>query len=495
MAVEQHIPFLTIFIPIMAAVVTAIVRQARIARWIMVGTLLVSIILSGVLIVYLLNSGTTSFVYNLGKLPAPWVNTLFAGMIEALLSFVFGIVLLLSILGGMKEAMIDLPPKKLYLYYLFLNLLYATLLALVYTNDIFTAYVFLEINTIAACAVIVINENGDTLRATIKYFIMAAVGSGLFVFTLAILYGITGHLAIDSLAVSIQGLYESGAYQLPLTVSLVLFFIALGIKSALFPFHNWLPDAHSSATPTSSAILSGLVLKGYIVLFMKVVYRVYGVEIVEALNVFPVIFATGVLSMMMGSVLALVQKDIKKMIAYSSVAQMGYIFAGIGLGTTLGFMGAIFHIIAHAVTKSCLFLTAGKAMHETGIRDVTQYHGIGRRLPVVMGVFAIAGLSMIGIPPSMGFSSKWNLAVSALHSDKVWMVVYLTISALLNMGYYMPIIIRSFFAEERKQLPKEISVDPDYTYIPMVILGSLVIIFGIYSNTLLDLIGRGLAVW
>ncbi len=193
-----------------------------------------------------------------------------------------------------------------------LNLLIASLLALVYTNDIFTAYVFIEINTVAACSIVLAKESGETIRATIKYFIMSALGSGLFLMGLAILYSLTGHLLMGNLYTSIQELALTGEYNIPLTVSFVLIIVSLGIKSALFPFYGWLPDAHSSATATSSAILSGLVLKGYIVLLLKIIYRVYGINIAKQLNILNILFILGFLSMIIGSIFALTQKDLKK---------------------------------------------------------------------------------------------------------------------------------------------------------------------------------------
>lgn len=495
MDLQQHIPFLSIFIPIILGLNTALVKNEKAARYIFLTSITTTIVLSGILIAYFITSGTDSFVYNLGSIPAPWTNTLSASLLEAILAFTFGTVLLLSVLGGLKEMHFDINPKKQYLFYLFLNILYATLLALVYTNDIFTAYVFIEINTIAACVLIVLKQNGQTLVATIKYFIMAAVGSGLFLFTIAMLYGITGHLAMDNIGESIALLYASGEYQVPLLMSLVLFFVSLAIKSALFPFHSWLPDAHSSATPTVSAVLSGLVLKGYIVIFIKVVYKMYGLEVVNGLNVFPIVFVVGILSMTVGSIYALLQKDVKKMIAFSSVAQMGYIYAGIGLGTSVGIVAAVFHIISHAVTKAALFLSAGRVIHDGDVRDVNKFAGVGKAMPYVMGVFAIGGLSLIGIPPSAGFSSKWNLGFASLDTNHYWMIFFLTVSTLLNIGYYLPVIVRSFFNPDTEGKFEGVKETLSKHNIPIILLGVAVILLGLFSGTIFDLLSQGLATW
>ena len=173
--------------------------------------------------------------------------------------------------GGKRDLFHDVLPGKLRLYFTMVNLLEASLLALVYTNDVFTGYVFIEISTIAACALVMAKDNGPNLIATIRYLFMSLVGSGLFLIGLTILNSITGYLLMPSLAEAVAELRLSESYTLPLTVAVGLLVAGLGVKSAMFPFHLWLPDAHGGATTASSAILSGLVLKGYIVLLLVMI--------------------------------------------------------------------------------------------------------------------------------------------------------------------------------------------------------------------------------
>lgn len=494
MPFQQHIPFLSIFISMIAGVIGAFVKKPKTSRLLTLTSITIVVVLSSVLIAYLLTSGTGSFVYNVGHFSSPWGNTLRSGMMEALLAFVFGIVMILSITGGLRGIDEDIKDSKKPLYYLMLNMLFASLLALIYTNDIFTAYVFIEINTLTACSIVVAKENGATIRAAIKYFIMSALGSGLYLLSVAMLYGLTGHLAMDGMHDSIQKLMATGNYSYTLTVALVLIFIAIAIKSALFPFHGWLPDAHGSSTATSSAILSGVVVKGYIVLFIKIVYRVFGIELVKELKVLPVVLALGLIAMIMGSLFAILQKDFKKMIAYSSVAQIGYIFTGIGLGTTAGLIAAVFHIITHSITKAALFLTAGSYVNKTHDYRLSKLKGAGALMPVTFGVFAIGGLSMIGIPPTIGFTSKWNFATAMMNSNYSWTIILLSISALLNSLYYLPVILNSFFSKETaeyKASGKKIEGSL-LELTPIIILGVLIVAIGIYSEPLVQLIRFGI---
>ena len=194
--------------------------------------------------------------------------------------------------------------------------------------------------------------------AATEYMIMSLIGSGLILIGISMLYGITGHLLMSNMKETVAELNANGQYTMPLTVVIVLMCVGLAIKSALFPFHSWLPDAYSYGTASSSAILSSLVSKSYIFLLLKIFYRVIGIDVIEMHHVGNLLFVLGVLGMILGSIRAMRQVDIRRMIAYSSVAQIGYIYMGIGIGTKTGMLAAIFHIISHAASKSMLFIAA-----------------------------------------------------------------------------------------------------------------------------------------
>ena len=211
----------------------------------------------------------------MGHYPAPWGNEIRAGVLEALMALCFSVVMIFSLLGGMKHIFHDVEEAKLNLYFIMMDLLMSSLLALIYTNDLFTAYVFIEINTISACAIVMIKNTGRTIVAATRYLIMSLLGSGLFLIGITLIYDLTGHLLMSNIKESMAALHASGAYILPITVTIGLISTGMAIKSALFPFHSWLPDAHGSAVTSSSAILSGLVLKGYIILLIKIFYRVF----------------------------------------------------------------------------------------------------------------------------------------------------------------------------------------------------------------------------
>lgn len=448
-----HIPLLSILITILASLIIPLFKDRKIARRLTIISFSLVTILSGLLILYISSLDQGYFTYQLGSYSAPWANELRTGNFEAILALALSFVILLSVLGGGKSIDTDIKEGKQKYYYLILNLLLASILALIYTNDIFTAYVFIEINAVAACAIVVAKESKDTIKATIKYFVMSAIGSGIYLFAISTLYGITGHLAMSNMNEAIANM--SLDYYIPLTSAMVLILVGLALKSALFPFHTWLPDAHASATSSASAILSAVVLKGYIILLIKILYRVYGLEMLQMLNILPIILGLGLVGMILGSVFALVQKDLKKMIAYSSVAQIGYIYLGIGLGTSYGIAAAAVHIIVHALTKSLLFLSAGNFLEISGSKEIDHLNGLAYIDPVSGISFIVGGLSMIGIPLFSGFISKLLFINAALDSRfMIIVLIGLAISTLLNAMYYIPVMLRLYNKKDMKKNPK-----------------------------------------
>lgn len=487
-----HFPLLTILITILSALIIPILRNRKSAFIVTLFSFSGVFFLSLIMIFYFNNSSIPYFTYQLGHVSAPWANELRSGIFESIMSATLSLVMLLSILGGYKNIQKDISSKKELYFYLILNLLLSSILALIYTNDIFTAYVFIEINAIAACAIVVAKNDKDTIKATIKYFVMSILGSGIFLFSISTLYSITGYLSMSYMKEAIS--LMDGSYLVPLTTSFVLMSVGLFVKSALFPFHTWLPDAHGSATSSASAILSAVVLKGYIILLIKVIYRLFGIEVIEAMGVFPIFLVLGLLGMILGSAMALIQKDLKKMIAYSSVAQIGYIYLGIGMGSTLGMATAGFHIIVHALTKSMLFISGGNLLEIGNTKKIEDLKGLGRVDKVSGIMFTLGGLSMIGIPILSGFISKFMFINAALDSKyMVIIVIALAISTLLNGMYYVPVIISLFGKKGENENLNLNFISSGVGKLSLICLGGLNIMLGIFFSPVFNSILEGIA--
>lgn len=439
----QNFPFFAIFLAMVSGITSPLWKKGRWAWRYSVCVAFVCAALFGSVLVYTVTQDM-SFTYMMGHFPAPWGNELKIGPLESLLCMAFALVMGFSLMGGHTDLEVDILPHKQDFFFVMSNLMLASLFALTCTNDLFTAYVFVEISTIAACALVLVKDTQYTLIATMRYLIMSLLGSGLILIGIILLYSVTGHLLLPNLLSQVGILVDTGEYTIPLTVVVGLMAMGLAIKSALFPFHLWLPLAHGSATTASSAILSSLVVKGYIVLLIKVFYQIYTIDTIRSLKITNVIFLFGILAMIVGSVNAIREKHIKRMLAYSSVAQIGYIYMGLGLGTDVGVVAAILHLLAHSFCKSMLFGCAGRLSGVMGHhKNLKNLKGAAYRDRLAGVTFTIGALSMVGIPLLAGFASKLLFASATLLNSRkmLFTLLVLAISTVLNALYYIPAVI------------------------------------------------------
>ena len=439
----QNVPFFSIMLCMVSGIVSAML-PGRAAKWVTAGLSAAVAALNLWLSLFLWND-PQSYVYWMGHFPAPWGNELRAGPMEAALAVVFSLIMLLSVLGGMRKLSEQISAKKLNIVCVMLDLVLAAMMSMLYTNDLFTGYVFIEIMTLAACALIMSRQNGRTLVSAMRYMIMSLLGSGLTLIAITITYNLTGHLLMENIHDSLLSLYQSGEYRLPITVIMGLFFVGLGIKSALYPFHTWLADAYGYSTPTASAVLSSIVSKAYIFLLIKIFYRVIGMELIIQSHVMDLLFIFGVVGMMMGSINAIFSRDLRRMVAFSSVAQIGYIYAGLGLGTSMGFVAAIYHMLMHACAKSALFISSSGLADASGdSKRFSDLRGAGFRDPAAGVCFSVAAMSLVGVPVLGGFISKLYLSDAALYhgGTQMWvLLIALAVSTLLNVLYFMKTVI------------------------------------------------------
>ena len=370
--------------------------------------------------------------------------------------------------------------------------------ALVYTNDIFTAYVFIEINTLAAAGLVMMRQKGRNLVAGVRYMIMNLVGSSLFLFGISILYTITGHLLMVNIHEGVAALAASGEYKIPLTIVVALVTVGLAVKSALYPFEKWLPGAYSNATPTVAAMLSSLVSKGYIFLLIKFYVRVIGFDVICSLGVLDVLFIFGVLGMIMGSVSAVRAKTTRLMIAYSSVAQIGYIFAALGLRSEIGIVCALWHSAAHAATKSMLFVSCAEMDDACGGTHLRKdLRGAFYHSPLLALAFSLGALNLTGVPLLSVFMTKVTLTQAAIEVGGRHMGIVLgavAISTLLNAVYFLGTAMTLFIPTKEGDvvLPPTVRKNP-FTTVGLVGLMALNLAMGLFSQPLLSALAEGLA--
>lgn len=487
----QNFPFFSIMISMFSGTVSSVL-PGKAAKWLNTVVIIVVGALSAMVLGYTLENG--SYVYIMGHFPAPWGNEIRAGVLESGTALFFCMIMLLSMWGGRKKLLNEVELTKHNLYYILTNLLLSSLLALIYTNDLFTAYVFVEINTIAACGLIMIRQNGRTIEAAVRYMIMSLLGSGLLLIGICMLYDLTGHLLMSNIQQSVALIVAEGTYMVPLLVTIALMSVGLAIKSALFPFHSWLPDAYGYSTVSSAAMLSSLVSKGYIFLLIKIFYRVIGFEIIRESKIINVLFVFGLAGMIFGSLSAIKENDIRRMIAFSSVAQIGYIYMGIGLGTEAGMVASVFHIFSHAATKSLLFIAAiGLTDVSGGSRKFQDLTGSAYRNKIAGLTFTVGSFAMVGIPIFSGFISKLLFAEAALFNKGKMLptLIVLAISTVLNAIYFMKTVIRIYTPEKTEYETINCSRQKLYTVTALLFI-VLNVALGMLSQPLVDMIRTGI---
>ena len=437
-------------------------------------------------------SAGTSFTYVLGEFPAPWGNELRAGVLEASIAVVFMAVMLCAVLAGLRYVKEDIDESKVNIYYTILNLMTAALMAMTWTNDIFSGYVFLEILTLTSCGALIVREIGRTTLAAVRYMILNLVGSGLFLLGVVLLYDVTGNLLMVPMQRSIALLYPDPRARIVLIMATGILTIGLSIKSGLFPFHYWMPDTYGWATPTSAAVLSSLVSKCYIFLLIKIYWRVIGIDLFMEMPIRNILFVLGLCGIIFGSVSAIRAENINRMVAFSSAAQIGYIYMGIGLGGIPGFTAAVFHIMAHAVTKSQLFLTTPRLADVSGgSLRFKNLQGCALKDPNAGLFFLLPSLSMIGIPIFAGFSSKLFFATAAADGGGIKLILVmlaLAASSLLNAMYFIRTLIRIYTpsGDERGKIRHGLEYN-----IPMIVLTLWNLAMGLFSWLFVQLIEQG----
>ncbi len=466
MELWQSLPLVSIILPLFSAAVMIVLRGKG-ARAFCFAVLGGETLLSGFFLIKIRAFGQ-SYTYPMGHYPAPFGNEIRAGLFEAIALFFFMLILLLSLAGGLHKLEEHVRKERMPLYYAMILLMTASLSAQIFTNDLFTSYVFVEIMTLAAAGLIAAHGKGRAILASARYMVMNMVASSLFLLGIVLLYDLTGHLLMSPIRQQVAALAAEGQYKLALIVVVGLITVGLSIKSALFPFHSWVPDAYGTASPASAAIMSGLVSHAYLFLLMKIIYRVFGTELFAVTGIENVLFVFGLAGMLIGSIVAILQQDLKRMIAYSSVAQVGYIFMGIGLGSRAGMLAAAFHLLAHAACKSMLFITTDALIRASGgSSDLRDLRGAGFRARLTAAAFAVGSISMVGFPFLGGFPSKVNFVRAVIDIDpihRIPVLIFLVLSTWLNTLYFLRAVISLYTMGKQDQPRREERVRTGIAY-------------------------------
>jgi len=355
-------------------------------------------------------------------------------------------------------------------YTLFLLML-AGMNGVIITGDMFNLFVFLEIASVASYALVAFGTERHELEATFKYAVMGTIGSLFVLLGIVLLYSYTSTLNMADMASILAGKGEANI----ITMISVLFIMGFGLKAALVPFHAWLPDAHPSAPAPISAMLSGVLIKSLgIYALCRIFYNVLGLT--PAVS--SILMFLGTLSMVAGGLLALGQWDFKRLLAYSSISQVGYIILGFGIGTPLAILGALFHLFNHSLFKSLLFLNSGAIEYSTHTRDLQKMGGLAGKLPVTSTTNIIGSMSISGIPPFNGFWSKLLIIIAAVQAQKFTYAFWAVLVSILTIAMYMKVTKYALMGSLKKTMIN-IKEVPVFMKLSMGILAFMCLIGGL----------------
>lgn len=431
-------------------------------------------ILSFALIIPLSQEGI--FVYRMGRWIPPWGINLVLDGLSLLMLIIINLVAFLAILYSVSY-MKKFTAKSTY-YGLFLLML-AGMNGVVLSGDFFNLFVFLEIAAIASYALVAFGVEAEELEASFKYMVMGSVASVLILFSIGLIYSLTGSLNMAHVGTILQG--QKGNL---ISFSMILFLAGFGLKAAIMPFHAWLPDAHPSAPAPISAMLSGVLIKALgVYAILRIFFNVFGMNI----QLSWILMILGALSMVGGGLLALKQDDFKRLLAYSSISQIGLIMLGVGCGNYWGILGALFHLFNHASFKALLFLNSGAVEYSTGTRELKKMGGLSKAMPFTGATSAIGSLSISGIPPLNGFWSKLFIIMGLIYAGRYVLGVITILVSVLTLAYYLKVQRYAFFGKLGEGLEK-VKEAPPLMCASMVALAIICIGAGIFFYPIMKII-------
>ncbi len=484
--IAEH-PILSVVIPMISALIAPLLglwRRAFSYFWAVLA-LSLTVVVSIVTLTHVIKNGAIS--YRLGGWAPPFGIEFVIDHLNAMMLVLVAAVSLVVAVYSYRSVEKELPGKMVYFYTVYL-LQVTGFLGIVITGDLFNLYVFLEIASLAGYALIAIGEDGAPW-ACFRYIVMGTIGASFYLLGVGYIYITTGSLNMADVQQLLSQLQDSRV----IATAVAFIFVGLAIKMALFPLHAWLPDAYTKAPSVSSALIAPLMTKISMYAMVRMFFYVFGVT--WTIGIFPlgsIMAWVGVIAIFAGAVMALSQTDFKRMVCYVVVAEVGYIVGGMGLGNAVAMNGAILHILNDAVMTMGLFTIAGIIVYKKKTHNISDFEGLFQSMPVTMVAFLVSALSIIGVPPSCGFFSKWYLVQGAVAAGHWPFVVALLVSSLINVILFFRIIEFAYpfqLSEDAQghghNHALSISEAPMSMLIPTVAVAVAIILIGVYNQSIL----------
>lgn len=487
----RNIPALIIVIPLTAALLSVFLSKFRLylGRNLVILSIFVSLVLSIVQLHQVVTYGPIN--YSMGNYSMPYGIEFRIDTINAIMLVMINIIGLLTGFFSINFEDNSKQQIKVGGAHALTALLCVGMLGMTSTGDVFNLYVFLEVTSLSGYILIALGGSKGVVSA-FRYLLIGTVAATFYLLGVAMLYSVTGTLNMQDM----HNILSRGGNDETMLIAMCMFIAAFGIKMALFPFHGWQPSAYTHAQTGARSLIAGVMGKIPAYAMFRYLYCVYGKEF-KYFNYFLIII--GLLSvggMIYGSVRAMAQSDIRKMLAYSSVAQISYITLGFAIGNPIAIAGSFLHMFGHAFMKGGLFFASGAIRYKYGIVDMNDFGYIYKKLPMTSLLLTISALSMIGIPPTVGFFSKWYLAMGAAKAGEYVYIAVLVISSLLNAIYFFKMIEKIFMAKDKeiKPIKRESVMELPWTImIPVIVSIIMILGLGIFNvrivNTLLMSLG------
>ncbi len=440
----EQLTILLIVIPLMIAPITALIPSEKITWLLTVIVCLLSLVISSY-VLYAVIDGS-HVIYELGGWRPPWGIEYKIDSLNAFVALIVSSIGCLACVFGYRSVPDEIEEKTIPLFYAAFQLCLLGLLGIALTGDIFNLFVFLEISSLATYALISMGKNRKALTAAFSYLILGTIGATFFLIGVGFLFAASGSLNSADIASRFSTFEDMQLVQ----TALIFMVMGIALKAAIFPLHSWLPNAYSQAPSTVSVFLSATATKVSIYVLLRILYDLYPIQYWVDMLLPQIMLSLGCVAVIYGSYRAWQQTEMKRLLAFSSVAQIGYIVIGFSLVNQLGLTAAIIHLFNHALIKATLFIGAGILLYRANTTELGNLRGLGKDMPWTFAAITLAGLSLIGVPGTVGFVTKWYLLEAAVEKGMWIVVITIVCGSVLAIAYVWKIVENLYFRSKRK---------------------------------------------
>ena len=474
--IAHHLPVIIVLVPLFGALLSALTKRGAVAWGIALIATVLTLAATIGLLGHVLHDGVIS--YEIGGWAPPIGIEYRVDMANALVILIVATIATVIMPYARVSVAKELAVDQQAWFYTMYMLCVAGLIGIAVTGDAFNAFVFLEVSSLATYTMIALGQSRRSLLSAYQYLIMGTIGATFYIIGIGLLLTITGTLNFVDLAARIA----VTPYDRAMLTALAFITVGIGLKLALFPLHVWLPNAYARAPSTGTALLASTATKVAVYLLIRVYFNVFGISnIVGDVPVLELLLVLSIAAMFFASFVAVFEKNVKRLLAYSSVAQVGYMILGLSMATSTALTGTLVHLANHAMMKGAAFLAIGAVSYQLGSVSLERMKGIGRVMPVTMGCFVVAGLSLIGVPGTVGFISKYYLVVAAFEKGWWWLAFMIVASSLIAVFYVGRVVEVAWFAEPSKEAAK-LKEAPLSLLLPTVALAAACVFFGVDAS-------------